>query len=116
MALGAEWLSFHLADRPGDRDQLLTERVRPTVSSLWQEGRLESFFFVRHTLGGPHLRLRIRPAPGGGEAVQEALAESSIQEIPFEPEVERYGGSERIGASLDFFALSSVRALTLLDH
>jgi len=158
IAPGAEWLSFHLAYHSGNRDQLLTDLVRPTVRSLWQEGRLESFFFLRHVLGGPHIRLRIRPSPGSREVVREmvreqaesylsafpspprsfagavsraersmdlpepegpegdALADNSIAEIPFEPEVERYGGSEWIGKSLDFFALSSARALGLLGH
>jgi len=142
MAPGAEWLSFHVAYHSGNRDQLLTDLVRPLVRSLWQEGKLESFFFLRHVLGGPHIRLRIRPTPGSRDAVREtvreqvadylaafpsparsfagavsrALADNSIEEIPFEPEVERYGGSELIGKSLDFFVLSSARALGLLGH
>jgi hypothetical protein len=158
MALGSEWLSFHIVYHTGDRDRLLTDLVRPTLRSLWQERKLESFFFLRHVLGGPHIRLRIRPSPGSRDAVREAvrkraesylgsfpsparvsgsaarlldepqshpepeereraaLADNSIHEIPFEPEVERYGGRERIGTALDFFALSSTRALLLLDH
>jgi hypothetical protein len=157
-APGSEWLSFHLVYHTGNRDRLLTELVRPTLRMLWQERRIESFFFLRHTLGGPHIRLRIRPSPGQAEAVREevrkralgyfaafpsparvageasrllegarlppepaaegsiALADNSVQEIPFELEIERYGGPERISASLDFFALSSARALRLLDH
>jgi thiopeptide-type bacteriocin biosynthesis protein len=157
-ALGSEWLSFHHVNHAGNQDRLLTELVRPAVRSLWQEGRIESFFFLRHVLGGPHIRLRIRPSPGHRDGVREAVRESaasyfsqipsptrvgggavsgreeslqhqepdgreqgilednSIQEIPFEPEIERYGGLERIGKSLDFFALSSARALRLLDH
>ncbi|HEV7518583.1 MAG TPA: thiopeptide-type bacteriocin biosynthesis protein [Thermoanaerobaculia bacterium] len=157
-ALGSEWLSFHIVYHTGNRDRLLTDLVRPTVRALRQEGKLESFFFLRHVLGGPHIRLRIRPSPGSRDAVREgvrkraasylssfpspaqvsgsaarlleeslqhqeseerqqaALADNSIHEIPFEPELERYGGPERIGKSLDFFALSSARALRLLDH
>jgi thiopeptide-type bacteriocin biosynthesis protein len=120
MAPGSEWLSFHLAYPAGNGDRLLTDRVRPTVRALWQEQRLASFFFLRHLLGGPHLRIRLRPAPGRREEVRERvaddLADETIQELPFEPEVERYGGPERIGTSLDFFALQSARALRLLDH
>jgi len=132
-ALGSEWLSFQLVDPAGNQDRLLMELVRPTVRSLWQEGKLESFFFLRHVLGGPHIRLRIRPAPGNhdgarAEVMKRAanyfdaeretvvLPDCSIHEISFEPEIERYGGPERIEASLDFFALSSARALRLLDH
>ncbi len=157
-APGSEWLSFHLVYHTGNRDRLLTELVRPTVRTLWQGRRIESFFFLRHTLGGPHIRLRILPSPGTREGVREevlkraasyfaafpsparvageasrlleeprqspepaalesiALADNSVQEVPFEPEVERYGGPERLSTSLDFFALSSARALRLLDH
>jgi Lantibiotic biosynthesis dehydratase C-term len=156
-ALSSEWLSFHLA-YSGDRDRLVTELVRPTVRSLWQEGKLASFFFLRHVQGGPHVRLRIRPLPASREEVGEvvrrraasylssfpspargenggvsllersmqsqevgngepaALTDNSFYEVAFEPEIERYGGNGAIGASLDFFALSSARVLGLLEH
>jgi hypothetical protein len=142
----------------GNQDRLLTELLRPTLRRLWQGRKIESFFFLRHALEGPHIRLRIRPAAGRGDAVRDEVVkraasyfeafpsparvagdasrlleeprppresageesvlfdDNSIQEIPFEPEVERYGGPGRIGKSLDFFALSSARALRLLDH
>jgi len=90
---------------------------------LWQEKRLTSFFFLRHLLGGPHVRLRIRPAPGQGEEVRGRVMNdlpddpvAPVAEIPFEPEVERYGGPGRFATSLDFFALQSARTLRLLDH
>lgn len=38
-------------------------------------------------------------------------SDNSFRIVPFVPETDRYGGPELIGASLDFFALSSVRAL-----
>ena len=41
MALGSEWLSFHILYPTGNRDRLLTDLVRPAVRSLWQEGKLE---------------------------------------------------------------------------
>jgi thiopeptide-type bacteriocin biosynthesis protein len=126
MALGSEWLSFHIAYPVGNRDRLLTYLVRPAVKTFWQEGKLESFFFLHHILGGPHVRLRILPSHGSREDIREEVRErtagylhsegSWLHEVPFEPEIERYGGRERIGRSLDFFALSSARALCLLDH
>jgi thiopeptide-type bacteriocin biosynthesis protein len=126
MALGSEWLSFHILYPAGNRDRLLTDLVRPAVKAFWREGKLQSFFFLHHSLGGPHIRLRILPATGSRDAIREEVAKrtasyldsegNSLHEIPFEPEVERYGGRERISKSLDFFALSSARALRLLDH
>ncbi|HEY6323910.1 MAG TPA: lantibiotic dehydratase C-terminal domain-containing protein [Thermoanaerobaculia bacterium] len=43
-------------------------------------------------------------------------ADNSCREVPFEPEVERYGGPDLLPHSLDFFALSSCRALQLLPQ
>lgn len=37
--------------------------------------------------------------------------DNSLRIVPFEPQIDRYGGPELFGASLDFFALSSLRAL-----
>jgi hypothetical protein len=39
----------------------------------------------------------------------------SLQEIPFRPETERYGGPELLGHSLDFFMVSSLEALRFLE-
>lgn len=56
------WRSFHLHYH-GDRDLLLLELVRPLAASLLARGQIDRFFFVRFLLGGPHIRLRLRPRP-----------------------------------------------------
>lgn len=66
------WRSYHLYYH-ADRDLLLCELVRPLVESLLAEGRIASFFFVRFALGGPHIRLRLRVAPGCEREVAEAV-------------------------------------------
>jgi hypothetical protein len=153
-----DWISFHVYYHNGGLDRLLGGFVRPTVQRLLREGRIETFFFVRYWLGGPHLRLRLLPRPGcaalvrrrvrrravhflrrhpspaalSPAAIREAnrsLADpeargredlvgvdNSCREVPFEPEIERYGGPELLPHSLDFFALSSCRALQLLPE
>jgi hypothetical protein len=108
------------------------------------EGKIESFFFIRYALEGPHIRLRLRTRLGVASIVDEMLyygsssffAHSPSQEhidvdplygygdylqpnnslkiCDFDPEVERYGGPNLIGHSLDFFALSSVETLSFL--
>lgn len=130
--------------------------VRPTVAALLEEGRIDSFFFLRFDLGGPHVRLRLRTLAGteaGVERTVEAAAGSFFAHRPtprplsvetlrqrnqailaddaseqddaihpdrsvlwpgWEPESERYGGRALFPASLDFFAVSSARALALL--
>jgi thiopeptide-type bacteriocin biosynthesis protein len=67
-----EWLSFHLFYH-GDLDQVLTRFARPAAGTLWAEGRIDSFFFIRYRLGGPHVRLRVRACPGHADGVRQAL-------------------------------------------
>src|SRR5436305_14007568 len=54
----AGWQAYHFFYQ-GSLDRLLGELVYPLVQSLWQAGKIESFFFVRYRLGGPHIRLRV---------------------------------------------------------
>ena len=149
------WVSYHLYYHE-DLDPPILDFVRPTASSFLRAGWIDSFFFVRFRLGGPHLRLRLRVLPGCeaqvAEAVQEgaerylgqnpstrslepaqvlsenrAILDSDPYEtddsvypdntlipISFRPEAERYGGSDLLPPSLDFFSFSSVVALEFL--
>jgi thiopeptide-type bacteriocin biosynthesis protein len=149
------WHSYHLVYH-GDRDHALSTLITPLVGKLWAEGKIDRFFFIRYSLGGPHLRLRLRVICGWERAVAERIqsaaanffaqfpsstsvdleqirrvnrsilahdayetedvvyANHSMQQVPFRPEVERYGGPELLAASLDVFALSSVAALRFL--
>ncbi|MEA2602766.1 MAG: hypothetical protein QOF89_3758 [Acidobacteriota bacterium] len=151
-----QWLSFHIFYHTGDRDRLLIHCVLPTVAELLREEWIESFFFVRYLLGGPHVRLRLRSRLGREDALREAVErqvshflrcypspaplaseaihdmnrsllhqdhneqedviypDNSFQEHPFLPETDRYGGPSLLAHSLDFFALSSAKALRLL--
>lgn len=47
-----------------DLNRPLRHFVRPTLAKLLRENLIDSFFFVRFGLGGPHLRLRLRARPG----------------------------------------------------
>ncbi len=151
----SRWRSCHLHYH-GDGSLLLVQLVRPLAGSLLRSGAIDRFFFIRYELGGPHVRLRLRAAPGADGALARAVTaapavlftrlpsahplpaevvarrtreilatdpsesdatlhpDNSLRIVPFLPEVDRYGGPALIGASLDFFALSSVRALSLL--
>lgn len=152
---GAGWHSFHLFYH-ADRNLLLQNLVRPAASCLLETGLIDSFFFVRYPLGGPHVRLRLRVRPGceaevarrlstlaadffsrfpsseplDEEAVRsanqailkgdpqegedEVYPDNSLRTFPPRFEVQRYGGPELLGHSLDFFAFSSVQALLFL--
>ena len=150
------WLSFHITYHSGSRDHLLVDLVRPLLRGLLRDGGIDRAFFIRYSLGGPHVRLRLRPVAGSaaevreivrrqaesflrahpspaampeeevqrlnelnrsrdaGEPDDEVLPDNTVLEVPFRPETQRYGGLDLLPRSLDFFALSSVRALQLL--
>jgi hypothetical protein len=146
------WQSFHLYYHE-DLNRAVLGFARPVVSRLLDLDAIDSFFFVRYGLGGPHLRLRLRVRAGNenlvadlvgkaaetfltgnpsqatlaaeaieretkailaadpGEKEDSSYADNTFHAASFEPEVERYGGTDLLPASLDFFALSSVAAL-----
>ncbi len=154
-AIAGVWRSYHLVYY-GDHDQVLGALIAPLVCALWTERAIDRFFFIRYTLGGPHLRLRLRVVPGRASAVAQRVEsatagffarspsttvlnteriqrgnrlilaldpheldndvypDNSVQEVPFRPEVERYGGPQLLPCSLDAFTLSSVAALRFL--
>jgi hypothetical protein len=151
------WRAHHFYYH-GDLDLALRHFVQPAVSELFEHRIIESFFFIRYPLGGPHLRLRYRltpdqppTAPSIDELLRRAASRflavwpseavldpeairqesrailatmpeesalyyegNSLLPFPFEPEVERYGGQELLDTSLDFFAISSVQALSTI--
>jgi hypothetical protein len=146
------WQAFHLYYHE-DRELLTREVVDPLVTSLGEAGWVDRFFFLYFSLGGPHVRLRLRVLPGYEAAVEKAVCAAArelfdrrpstrsvpqekilrvsqqivandpsetddtvypdnfVQVTGFQPETERYGGSTRLSASLDFFTASSLEAL-----
>lgn len=58
--VASEWLSAHVHYH-GDADLLLRRGVDGWVRRLLADGLIDRFFFVRYALGGPHVRLRVRP-------------------------------------------------------
>jgi hypothetical protein len=73
---GSCWRGYHIFYH-GDRGQLLTELVRPTVEVLLRERWIQRFFFIRYHLGGPHVRLRLEHAPGRAGTVRDRVQEAA---------------------------------------
>ncbi|MEM6454304.1 MAG: thiopeptide-type bacteriocin biosynthesis protein [Acidobacteriota bacterium] len=67
----ARWCAVHLHYHE-DRDRLLDDCVRPLVETLHSDGAIDRFFFIRYSLGGPHVRLRLRGAAGVDLAAVQA--------------------------------------------
>ncbi|HTG33394.1 MAG TPA: lantibiotic dehydratase C-terminal domain-containing protein [Thermoanaerobaculia bacterium] len=68
-----DWRAFHLFYHAG-LERAVLGFVRPVVRSLWAAGEIDSFFFIRYALGGPHIRLRLHVHPSRAAAVDEKIA------------------------------------------
>jgi hypothetical protein len=71
-----DWLSYHLYYHE-DLSRAVLGFVHPAVFSLLSAGWIDRFFFVRYGLGGPHVRLRLRPAPGHAPLIDRAVRGSA---------------------------------------
>lgn len=69
---GRQWLSGHLYYHD-NLDRAARGYVHPLVATLARAGAITSFFFIRHGLGGPHIRLRLRPVSGAGERALDEM-------------------------------------------
>lgn len=59
--------------------------IYPLVVNLAKDGQIDSFFFVRYGLGGPHIRLRLHVNPGAGERTLEAMQHSARRFLELTP-------------------------------
>ncbi len=67
----ATWYSVHVYYH-GRLELLLTECIGPIVSSMRTRG-VSRWFFLRHSTGGPHVRVRFQLAAGTTPAVKDTL-------------------------------------------
>lgn len=72
----SQWYACHFF-YSGDRNLVLHHFVRPTVWQLQADHCVDSFFFIRYPLGGPHVRLRLRVLPGRIGIVEDLLSRSA---------------------------------------
>jgi hypothetical protein len=82
----SRWLAFHFYYH-GQQNHLLECMLRPLVGSLLSRGEVDSFFFVRFFLGGPHVRLRLRLKGSRDTVVEEVqkAAERFFSDFPSQP-------------------------------
>jgi hypothetical protein len=66
------WISGHLYYHQR-LDPVVHDFVHPLAVSLVRAGKVDGFFFVRYSLGGPHVRLRLRVISGACEHALEAM-------------------------------------------
>jgi hypothetical protein len=67
-----DWTTFVFVYH-GSQDRLLVDAILPLVQTLWRDHLIQALFFVRYSLGGPHIRLRLRCSPADRPAVRAAV-------------------------------------------
>ncbi|MEU5725453.1 thiopeptide-type bacteriocin biosynthesis protein [Micromonospora sp. NPDC047738] len=72
------WLSVHVF-YASNANPMLVEGVRPLVDELRAEGLISRYFFIKYWMEGPHVRLRVLPAPGVDPAVVRARVDEAIE-------------------------------------
>lgn len=99
---GDEWLYYKLYCHPSISNTVLLDDVVKIIKQLKRQGILKSWFFIRYTEGGPHLRVRVKINPADAARVmgyfekrlRARIARGSISNIimdTYKREIERYG-------------------------
>jgi thiopeptide-type bacteriocin biosynthesis protein len=121
------WLAAHLVLAGGvlsaEADRAILDFIAPLAETALAERQIRRFFFLRYDDGTPHLRFRlcgwshrlhaeIRPRierwAGAGRPI------TRVAWVPYEPEIERYGGRLGVRLAEDLFHGSSLSAIALL--
>lgn len=123
-----EWLSAHLdfGGKPSDIyttrcDQILFGLVQPFLIYCQEQAWIERYFFIRYADPESHVRLRLF---GDAKVLHAEVAPALLQVangrglgvrwVPYEQEIDRYGGVPAIELAERFFELSSDIAFELL--
>jgi hypothetical protein len=78
------WVSYHIYYHQ-DLNRVLLGFCGPMVASLLRLGWIDSFFFIRHGLGGPHIRLRFRTLPLCGDGVDRVVKQAASHFLALNP-------------------------------
>jgi thiopeptide-type bacteriocin biosynthesis protein len=133
MKSGASWQSYHV-HFPGDAfdragDGVLVDTLAPLLDAWRATAAVTKYFFIRYTVDGPHVRLRILPGDVAAACeVEIELVEAArrsgldVRAAEYVPEMDRYLGPDllRIGESVfeasSEFALAVIRAGNATDR
>ncbi|MFB6809206.1 thiopeptide-type bacteriocin biosynthesis protein [Streptomyces sp. NPDC056387] len=131
-APAADWQSLHLTLHTdgADTDAFVTGALAPLMDSRCGPGG--AWFFIRYNEGGPHLRIRFRHSPDGGDPSELAaelavLAAATlpvtepwpgrhgeVRMVAYEPETERYGGPAALPVAEEVFVHATRAAVAAL--
>lgn len=127
--VGDVWLYYKIYCGAKTSDIILTSYINPLVCALLKKGFITSWFFIRYTDGGNHIRLRFRMAEIKKigyviEAVKKTMQDlctagsiNAIEIATYNRELERYGTSGIVFAEALFYNDSTtiLNALAPID-
>jgi thiopeptide-type bacteriocin biosynthesis protein len=95
-SMAENWISIHIF-YAGSPEPLLLEAIEPLVDTLRCRELIRRYFFIRYWQEGPHIRLRLLPAPGVEEEVKALVQERIEGYLQRHPSLYRSDG-ERLAA------------------
>jgi thiopeptide-type bacteriocin biosynthesis protein len=122
-------------------DDLIKHVLTPFINKEQNKHLYEKYFFIRYTDNDPHIRVRFYGAKNKLEKELQSIFENQVCQdlknfitynksndpgttidknnfgikwIPYEPEMERYGGMEAIKVAEEFFFYSSTAAIEII--
>jgi lantibiotic biosynthesis protein len=122
---GSDWLYAKFFMGAQAVDDFILRAIAPLVSDLREAGRIDRWFFVRYADPQPHVRVRIRSVPGAKNFIRDRIVTAGEEWLSqdrvlryaldtYDPEYERYGGSECLDLMERFFTSDSDLCLELL--
>jgi hypothetical protein len=75
-----DWISVHVF-YASNANPMLVECVQPLVDRLRRDRLIERYFFIKYWLEGPHVRLRLLPAPGVEADAVRAEVNAALDEF-----------------------------------
>jgi thiopeptide-type bacteriocin biosynthesis protein len=122
------WVSLHCpvdaSLYEAEFDVFLRTDVFPIIRRARAEGQASQAFFVRYGEGGPHVRLRLLPTDDqASRALIELVTKGGTvrggsprwRQVPYVPELDRYGGREAIFIAERIFDASTSLAMEDLN-
>ncbi len=79
-----DWVSGHLYHHE-NLERVVLGFVHPLVTALSAESEITGFFFIRYGLGGPHVRLRLRPTEEARDSCLDRMEQYAHAFLAREP-------------------------------
>lgn len=116
---GSEWLYVKLYGAGNRQEELIGASLREFCALMQQDGVTDNSYFLRYADPKPHIRLRFHGQPERlmtglmpklHDWAQQLQTEGLLSEVviaSYQPEIERYGGTDLMKLAEDMFARDS---------